>query len=165
MSSPEPLTFHVLPVDGKRAWPLFAPHHYLTQKYSGHRAFMAVLDDGSPVAFTSMLAAPSGHFRRGWREHRTVVLPDFQGLGLGARVSDWLGEYVLSAHTAGEGRFFSRTMHPRLGAYREASPLWRGTSHNRKPQRGSELGRAKGLGQVSRVSFAHEYIGHRLEAA
>ncbi len=54
------MNIDILPVKGKEVWPLFAPHHYLTGKYAGHRAWLAVLDSGDPVAFTSIIAAPSG---------------------------------------------------------------------------------------------------------
>lgn len=155
------MNIDILPVTAKGVWPLFAPHHYLTGKYAGHRAWLAILpEDGTPVAFTSIIAAPSGHFKRGWREHRTVVLPDFQGLGIGARLGDWVGDYVCRIHTEGEGRYFSRTMHPRLGAYREASPLWKATSSNKKANVGVAAGRM-GLGVDGRASFSHEYVGHR----
>lgn len=127
MTSAE-ITLHILPVDGHRAWPLFAPHHYLTGKYMGHRAWIAVLDDGTPVAFTSIIAFPNGHFVNGWREHRTVVLPDFQGLDVGPRLTNWCGEYVIGVMG---GRLFSRTSHPRMGEYRERSCLWRATTKNR----------------------------------
>ena len=40
-----------------------------------------------PAAFTAVLAFP--HARRpGWREHRTVCLPDFQGVGIGNAMSE-----------------------------------------------------------------------------
>ena len=32
-----------------------------------------------------------------FREHRTVILPSFQGIGFGSRVADCVGEY-LSLH-------------------------------------------------------------------
>lgn len=149
----------VTPVAGRKVWPYFAPHHYLSEKYTGHRAWvLSLADDGTLVAFGSAMAQPSGHFRNGWREHRTVVLPDFQGLGLGPRVSEVIGEILL----ADGKRFFSRTMHPRMGAYREASPLWRATSKNRTTQHASTTSRTTGFGtwrDDGRPAFAHEYLG------
>ena len=43
------------------------------------------------------------------REHRTVILPDFQGLGFGSRVSDGMAE-LLALHNK---RYQSKTAHPR----------------------------------------------------
>jgi GNAT superfamily N-acetyltransferase len=68
------------------AWPLFAPHHYL----SGHInrssvCFLASWQD-RPVAFSAWLPfVGQGPLTR--REHRTVVLPDYQGVGVGMAVS------------------------------------------------------------------------------
>jgi hypothetical protein len=30
----------------------------------------------------------------GWREHQTVVLPDFQGVRIGNALSEWFGAYL-----------------------------------------------------------------------
>lgn len=146
---------------GRQLWDTFRPHHYLTGKYSGIRAWLATTPDGEPVAFTSVMAFPHGRIKRGFREHRIVVLPDFQGLGIGARLSDWLGEYMI----ANGNRFFSKTSHPRFGAYREASPNWRATSSNRKvPTLESTKGQAaEGVvswqADVNRLCWSHEYVG------
>lgn len=156
----EAFVLDVVKVNGRKVWPYFAPHHYLTAKFAGHHAFMAVLPTGEPVAFASIVSFPHGHIKRGWREHRTVVLPDFQGLGIGARLSDWMGEWVL---TVKQGRFFSKTSHPRFGAFRDASPYWRATSSNRKTPKAHEIqAQAKNFGWVAdttRQCFSHEYIG------
>lgn len=156
----ERFALDIVKVNGRKVWPYFAPHHYLTAKFAGHHAFLAVLPDGEPVAFTSIVSFPHGRIKRGWREHRTVVLPDFQGLGIGARLSDWMGEWVVCSKG---GRFFSKTSHPRLGAYRDASPYWRATSSNRKTPKPHEVqAQAKNFGWVadtSRDCFSHEYIG------
>ena len=161
-SSDSLIRFDIVKVNGNRVWPYFAPHHYLTGSFAGHHAFLAVLPDGEPVAFTSIVSFPHGRIKHGWRGHRTVVLPDFQGLGIGPRLSDWLGEYVLSIKG---GRFFSKTSHPRLGAYREASPYWRATSSNRKvPTVKGVQAQANNFGWVAdttRLTFSHEYIGRQ----
>eukprot|EP00488_Nonionellina_sp_1-RS-2012_P001025 TRINITY_DN1624_c0_g1_i1.p1 TRINITY_DN1624_c0_g1~~TRINITY_DN1624_c0_g1_i1.p1 ORF type:complete len:151 (+),score=39.36 TRINITY_DN1624_c0_g1_i1:383-835(+) len=64
-----------------------------------------------------------------YREHRTVILPSFQGLGFGSRVADAIGEY-LAMHGY---RLHSKTAHPRYGGYRDATPsLWVPTPGNHK---------------------------------
>jgi GNAT superfamily N-acetyltransferase len=76
----------------------------------------------------SIIAFPSGSLKNAWREHRTVVLPEFQGLGIGVRMSDAAGEIVI----AGGGIFFSKTASMRMGEYRNSSSLWKPTSKNQK---------------------------------
>lgn len=155
------LTLHILPVgNGRAVWPVFAPHHYLTSAYHGHKALLAVLDDGTPVAFASSMSFPHKYIKHGRREHRTVVLPDFQGLGVGIRLSEFLGDW----HIAQGHRFYSRTSHPRMAMYREASPLWRRTS---KPGAVQSLpGKSSSTSWVpdqKRFTYAHEYLGRHAE--
>ena len=108
-------------------WPLFAPHHYLSPiLQKSCQCYVAVSAAGKYVAFCavmSMLHRKAGH---AMREHRLVVLPDFQGMGLGPRFSD-----AIAGLWASTGKkYYSKTSHPRLGEYRERSALWRSTSVN-----------------------------------
>lgn len=147
------------PCDAK-FWPIFSPHHYLTENINQSARCWAAVWEGQTVGFASAIAFPVGTIKNAWREHRTVVLPDFQGLGLGVRISDALACIFIS-----EGRrYFSKTAHPRMGEYRNASPLWRPTSknmmarkdynHNRK----TKESRYKHL-HMNRVTYSHEFIG------
>lgn len=142
-------------------WPYFAPHHYMSDTLNkASRAWVAALPDGTPVGFSAMLPFPHGKLRNAWRESRTVILPDFQGLGLGARLSEWVGEYVL---TDLMGAYYSRTVHPRLGEYRERSPAWIATSTNRKipvDMGGSPNSTIKSWDTKKRVAYSHRYIGY-----
>ena len=72
-------------------WPLFRGHHYLSaDMHRAAKVFVAYWL-GRPVALTSYLHFPHASTARFKREHRTVVLPDFQGIHrsfkLGHRVS------------------------------------------------------------------------------
>ena len=74
--------------------------------------------------FATMIRKNHEQFQ--YREHRTVILPSFQGLGIGSRVSDAIGEY-LALHGF---RLQSKTAHPKYGGYRNKSPLWKATKKN-----------------------------------
>ncbi len=100
------------------------------------------------VGFTSVLAMP-GYYENAWREHRTVILPDYQGMGIGALVGDMLGEM----HARDGKLLFSRTSHPRLARYRIASPLWSETVTSRKPSE-AHFG---DFANDGRVSYAFQY--------
>ena len=65
-----------------------------------------------------------------FREHRTVVLPQYQGLSIGSRFSDSVGE-LLSIENL---RLQSKTAHPRFGIYRDNSCLWKPMTTNHKVQ-------------------------------
>ncbi|MGQ0636447.1 MAG: GNAT family N-acetyltransferase [Planctomycetaceae bacterium] len=101
-------------------WKLFRPHHYLSGRLNrAARCFMARVG-GQPAAFAAALSHPDdrGGF---WREHRTVCLPDFQGVGIGHALS----EFVASLFAATGKRYLSVTSHPGMIAHRLRSPLWR----------------------------------------
>ena len=155
MSVPSPVTdtIHLYRCDGKRLWGVFKRHHYLSDSYHGHGAICAVMENNL-VGFTSYISYPSGTIpqpaRRG---HRTVILPDYQGMGIGVRLSDALGFLMLL-----DGyRFFSKTSHPRMGGYRNESPLWKPTSKN-EVARTDHSGKSRW--ELKRtICFSHEFVG------
>lgn len=103
----------------RSAWTLFRHHHYLSGDLNpAARCFVARIDD-RPVAFAAVLSHPNrdGGF---WREHRLVCLPDFQGVGIGGALS----EFVASVFSATGKRFLSITSHPGVMAHRLRSPSW-----------------------------------------
>lgn len=147
------------------AWPVFSPHHYLDADINrSARCWLAMWGD-TVVGFTSAIAFPNGNFNNAWREHRTVILPDFQGLGLGVRVSD----AVATIFVAQGCRYFSKTSHPRMGEYRNNSALWRATSKNRKSRpdyNGKNRTKEDGhkMRHAARLCFSHEFVGDDFES-
>jgi hypothetical protein len=101
-------------------WSLFAPHHYYSQDIAASsRTFLATVDlDGDEVlaGFVCSLPMPSGTLKNAWRASRTVILPDFQGLGIGPRISDM----VADLHKEEGRRYYSKTTSDRLGGWRDA---------------------------------------------
>jgi GNAT superfamily N-acetyltransferase len=132
-------------------WPQFARHHYLNHALPAASVCYAALWDenapadfhakgdppdtaaaeGRPVAF----CAVSGLFgARGVRRiSRIVVRPEYQGVGLGARLLN-----TVAAHHAGLGHTVRiTTSHPAMLAYLQRAPEWRTTNvyRNRRPRR------------------------------
>ena len=115
---------------GKSAWDLFRAHHYLSHGLNpAARCFMAEVE-GRPAAFTAVLHAPMPNGSGYWREHRTVCLPDFQGVGIGNALS----ELIAGVFAATGKRYRSTTSHPAMIRHRMKSPLWRLT---RRPSLGN----------------------------
>lgn len=107
---------------------MFKDYHYLDGNINkAARCYVGVWDD-QVVAFGASIALPNGNFKNAWRGHRTVILPDFQGMGIGVRFSDAIGQIHLEQGL----RYFSRTAHPKMIWYREHSPLWKPTSKHKK---------------------------------
>ena len=155
------ITLEVLPCTTE-AWKVFSQHHYLDGNINkSSRCWIAVWN-GQLVGFAAAIAYPSGTVKNAWRGHRTVILPDFQGLGLGVRLSDAIAEIFVS-----EGcRYFSKTSHPRMGEYRQNSPNWKPTSKNLKKRHDYLTGEGKRVTKedghkhkhFDRMCFSHEYI-------
>lgn len=144
----------------KETWSLFREHHYLSSDLNKSSRCWVISWEGEIVGFSSALAFPNGNFKNAWREHRTVVLPDYQGMGFGVRISDTIGEIFIAQGS----RYFSKTAHPRFGGYRNATKTWRGTSKNGKARKDyREDFRTKEdahkMRHAGRVCYSHEYIG------
>jgi GNAT superfamily N-acetyltransferase len=144
-------------------WKMFAQHHYLTSELpKAVRCFLATWE-GPIVGFSASICAPGkipplfeGDNRVKFRECRTVVLPDFQGLGIGTRLSDKIADI----HIEDGYRYFSKTSHPRMGEYRENSELWRPTTTNLKGRSSRDNERDNMKWKLRTVkSYSHEYIG------
>jgi GNAT superfamily N-acetyltransferase len=118
-----------------------------------------------PIVFGAAIAMPNGSIKNAWRGHRTVVLPDYQGLGIGVRFSDTIAKIFVE-----EGkRYFSRTAHPRMGEYRMNSPLWKPTSKNKVNRMDDAARREKGIPAYNnynviaeRVCYSHEFVGSNI---
>ena len=153
-------------------WRMFKAHHYLSGEINKASRCVIARINNYPVAFVASLAYPSGSVKNGWREHRLVVLPDYQGIGIGNAVSEAVAQMYLDMGC----RYFSKTANPRCGIHRDKSPLWRPTSHNHKA-RGDYLNdgipvkiNTKSMSgemqivHAGRICYAHEYIGRNAMA-
>lgn len=154
------LELSILPCDTEEVWRIFKKHHYLSGAINKAANSWVVLFEGKPVAMTSVIAFPSGNWKDGWRGHRTVVLPEFQGLGIGSALSDTIARYIVSTGA----RYFSKTAHPALGEHRERSEEWKPTSKNKVIRKDYRSGRkSKESNHKSkhahRLCYSHEYVG------
>src|SRR5208283_4202188 len=133
-------------------------HHYLSGTLApGAVCFLATWQD-RPVAFSAWVNALTK--RGGKREHRTVTLPDYQGVGIGMALSTFcaalwsgLGERAVSTRT-----------HPAFIAARCRSCHWRMLRRPSLAAARGEKGRP-GLKHAStRVTAGFEYVGPALDA-
>lgn len=138
----------------RAAWDVFGRHHYLAANlHPGSRTFVAVMN-GRLVGFVATLAFPNGYIKNGWRDHRTVVLPDFQGMGIGTGLSDFVAEL----HVREGRRYFSRTAHPRMVAHRRSSGAWRETLHSGELRKAGGYRGKRWDAPTTRVGYSHEFV-------
>ncbi|MEU5863523.1 GNAT family N-acetyltransferase [Nonomuraea sp. NPDC047529] len=121
-------------------WRVFSRHHYLTADLHPAAQCFAGYVDGELAAFTSYRHFQHPRTRNLKMAHRTVVLPDYQGLSLGGRMTEWMGQYLYERGY----RMRAVSSHPALNAYRARSPRWRMQRQDRK------------LGTASTHAWMHE---------
>jgi ABC-type lipoprotein export system ATPase subunit/GNAT superfamily N-acetyltransferase len=150
-------------------WRYFSKYHYLDTSMSRSVHCYVLLLGDKPIGFHAAIHSTNRDIHSYWRGHRTVILPEFQGMGIGTAFSDAIAEIYVSRGL----RYFSKTAHPSFGEHREKSPLWRPTSTNKKSRLGSYLlkdGTARkmpGYGgtttarDAGRICYSHEYIGKK----
>ena len=137
-------------------WDYFSPYHYLSEKINKSAHCYVGVWDEQVVAFNSCLAQPSGTLKNAFRGHRLVIHPDYQGFGFGPKMSEAVAQHYLDNGK----RYFAKTAHPRLGGYRDNSPLWRPTSKNHMKRKDMEHNQhERWIINTERWTFSHEYIG------
>jgi ABC-type lipoprotein export system ATPase subunit len=135
------------------AWSLFKHHHYLTAQLN-HSAFcFCAFHEGVPVAFDAWLPFFGKSSRRIRRGHRTVCLPDYQGVGIGAT----LFTYVASMWKGLGFAPMSCTAHPAEIASRMRSPHWR--MHRLPSRTAHDAGAKTQAHATNRMTAGFEYIG------
>jgi energy-coupling factor transporter ATP-binding protein EcfA2 len=136
-----------------QAWSAFAHHHYLNHRLSTGAVCFLARWQGRPVAFSAWLPF-LGTGPPGKREHRTVTLPDYQGVGVGNALS----ATIASMWKALGFRATSTTTHPAMIAARNRSGLWR---MHRRPSLGRSVEKKyRGLRHaITRLTAGFTYCG------
>ena len=100
---------------------MFARHHYLSHSHNNAaRVFLAYVD-GTLAGMISVLHFPHPKSKILKRVHRLVVLPDFQGIGIGIKLLNEVGK----AYKRDGWRYNITTSAPSLIHALKKSKLWR----------------------------------------
>ena len=133
------------------AWRMFSKYHYLNHDINRTaKCFVAFVDE-APVAFEAVISFPHA-VSPGWRLHRTVCLPDYQGLGIGTTLED----KVAAIMRATGKPVYNRMSHPAIINAKAKSPNWKMTG---KPKRQVSLGVTS-----TRRAFASSLARNRITA-
>jgi ABC-type lipoprotein export system ATPase subunit/GNAT superfamily N-acetyltransferase len=133
------------------AWKLFKQHHYLTEDLNKAANNFLVLWNDKPICFIGILPFPGVGDEKTRRISRIVVLPDFQGLGLGKNILN----YISSLYAKEKSTMYIRTMSPALGLSLAKDKNWIATSSNLKIPGQDSSGRK----MIERPSYSYKYIG------
>lgn len=141
-------------------WNNFKKYHYMTAELNNACHCFVFTWNNKLVAFNSYLPLPSGSYRDAYREHRLVVLPDFQGLGIGSKVSEFIGAILKNNGK----KYYVKTVNPALGIYRTNSKNWEPTVKNERGEDPKRTVKSYNLmGGLVRPSYCHKYVGEPLE--
>ena len=138
-----------------KAWKLFEGHHYLSASLNTAATYFVAMIKSEPAGFLAVLPFPHPHKKNCYKEHRTVVLPDYQGIGLGNTLSDFGGEYL----KAKEKTYISTTSHPAMIGHRIKSDKWAMTRKPGHTSKTSNKGVLKDTTSAKRLTASFEYIG------
>lgn len=138
-----------------KAWKLFEGHHYLSANINKASTVFVVMIENEPAAMCAILPFPHPKKKNFWRGHRTVVLPDYQGIGLGNRLSEFCGEWLKEK---GKG-YISTTSHPSMIKHRIKSDKWVMTRKSSRTVPASRAGILAGTTSHKRLTSSFQYVG------
>jgi len=136
-------------------WERFKKYHYMTAKLNEAATCFVFTWNNKLVAFNAILPLPSGQYQNAWRSSRLVVLPDFQGLGIGSKVSEFIGGILKASGKT----LYTKTINPALGLYRQKSNNWEASAANGKADKQEHIDKCSSMGGLTRASFCYKYVG------
>jgi GNAT superfamily N-acetyltransferase len=109
--------------------------------------------ENNPVCFFAVLHFPHSNVKNMKKGHRLVVLPDYQGLGIGHQFST-----AIAAQYKQQGfRFIITSSTKSLFTQRNADKRWAITRKGRTAKNTS--GVLRGSTSESKMTYSYEYIG------
>jgi ABC-type lipoprotein export system ATPase subunit len=140
-------------------WDFFKKHHYLTEEVNKSCKFLLFEWNNKPIGIVAIINQPRKGCPNGFAISRIVIIPDFQGMGLGVKLSEFCGGLIKNQ----QGLCFIKTVNPALGEYFNKSLIWRATSMNGKKRHKSSSGSDKSaINRLERLSYCHEYVGESI---
>lgn len=115
-----------------RAWDAFRKYHYLSASFNTAATVFVAFADGQLAGFTSYLPFPHPRKKHTKRLHRTVVFPDYQGIGIASALTEVVAR---SLHNAGQ-EVITTTSNPARILSLKSSGEWRCSSISRHAPHG-----------------------------
>ena len=110
------INFEIFKTRDKSIWKMFAKHHYLSHNHNNAAHTYVSFVNEQIAAFISVIHQPH-KIKNLKRIHRLVVMPDFQGIGIGGRLLDFIAKkyindnFKLSITTSAPSLIFSLKNH------------------------------------------------------
>lgn len=136
-------------------WNLFKQHHYLTEDLNKAAKCFVITWNDKPMAFIGVLPFPNGSFKNAFRISRLVILPDFQGLGIGIKLLN----YISKLYSTDLKTMYIRTSNPALYLGLQKNKDWIECGNSGTDRRGQTMF-TNGV-KSNRTAFSFKYIGEK----
>lgn len=139
----------------RSAWQYFKHHHYLSSDISPAAQCYVAFWEGVPVAFYAFLHFMNNTLKRTKRGTRMVCLPDYQGVGIGLR----LEEYLASCIKGAGWDYIGAASHPVRISYCAKSPNWKMIVKPRVSMNNGGKGKRNSIKHLGRMVATFRYVG------
>lgn len=86
------IKFEIFQTGDKTIWKMFAKHHYLSHSHNNAANVFIATVNNEIAGFISILHFPHPKVKNMKKVHRLVILPDYQGVGIGLRLLNEIGK-------------------------------------------------------------------------
>lgn len=145
-----PITLAIVPCC-REAWRAYCRHHYLSGSLPAAAQCYQAFWQGEPVAFCAV-ASQVGQ-RGYYRISRLVVLPEYQGMGIGSAIVDTIARYYRRRGF----RIGITTSHPAMIRHCGRSPHWRLVAVRKLGSRGGGKNLPQYRGSQGRAVVSFEF--------
>jgi ABC-type lipoprotein export system ATPase subunit/GNAT superfamily N-acetyltransferase len=147
------IKFEIFHYGNKSIWKMFAKHHYLSHSHNNAaNVFIATVND-ELAGFLSVLPFPHPKLKKYKKVHRLVILPDYQGAGIGIKFLNEIG----NIYKKEKCRYSIVTSAPSLINALKNSEKWICKHFGRKQKQNAALNRGVGaMGSPERITASFE---------
>lgn len=87
------IKFDIFQTTDKSIWKIFAKHHYLSHTHNNAALVYVAFINDQLAGYCSILHFPHPKCKNIKKVHRLVILPEYQGLGIGIKFLNIIGEF------------------------------------------------------------------------
>lgn len=134
-------------------WQVFSKYHYLNHDINVAARVWVCFANGQLAGFTSALPFPHPYKKNYWRLHRSVVLPDYQGVGIATTLRLRICQELFQE---GKG-IITTTSNRAMIASMKKTPQWKCVDISRKITKSESI--SARTQSCARITASFEYIG------
>ena len=146
------IKFEIFNSGDKSIWKMFAKHHYLSHSHNNAANVFIATVNNEIAGFLSVLHFPHATAKNIKKVHRLVILPDYQGAGIGLKLLNEIGKIYKNE----KWRFTIVTSAPSLINALKKSIIWDCVRFGRKKETGKTSTQLKNSTSKQRITASFE---------